>query len=103
MRIQRNPLVVVLLFLSLFGGFATASYAAPVSADVATQSQVVNINSASAEELAQKLNGIGASKAKAIVEYREKIGKFVSIDQLTEVKGIGKATVDKNRAVLSLK
>ncbi|OOH90815.1 transporter [Pasteurellaceae bacterium 15-036681] len=57
----------------------------------------VNINSATAAELQSKLTGIGAKKAEAIVEYREKHGKFVNIEQLTEISGIGKATLDKNR------
>ncbi|WP_207479324.1 ComEA family DNA-binding protein, partial [Glaesserella parasuis] len=44
-----------------------------------------------------KLVGIGAKKAQAIVEYREKNGKFLNVEQLTEVSGIGKATLEKNR------
>lgn len=54
----------------------------------------VDINKADAKELAT-LKGIGATKAAAIVEYREANGKFGSIDELTKVKGIGKATVEK--------
>ncbi|MGX2949947.1 ComEA family DNA-binding protein [Ursidibacter sp. B-7004-1] len=57
----------------------------------------ININTATASELQDKLVGIGAKKAQAIVEYREKNGKFLNIEQLTEVSGIGKATLDKNR------
>lgn len=63
---------------------------------------VVNINLATAAELQDKLVGIGAKKAQAIVDYREKNGKFVSIEQLTEVSGIGKATLDKNRDRIAL-
>lgn len=58
---------------------------------------LVNLNTATAAEIQDKLVGIGAKKAQAIVEYREKHGKFISIEQLTEVNGIGKATLDKNR------
>ncbi|MDH2924570.1 competence protein ComEA [Nicoletella semolina] len=57
----------------------------------------VNINLASAAEIQDKLIGIGAKKAQAIVEYREKYGKFQSLEQLTEVSGIGKATLQKNQ------
>lgn len=57
----------------------------------------VNINTATAAELQDKLLNIGAKKAQAIVEYREKNGGFKSIEQLTEVSGIGKATLEKNR------
>lgn len=57
----------------------------------------VNINTATAAEIQDKLVGIGAKKAQAIVEYREKNGRFLNAEQLTEVSGIGKATLDKNR------
>ncbi|WP_240623903.1 ComEA family DNA-binding protein [Ahniella affigens] len=60
----------------------------------------ININTASTTEL-ETLNGVGAAKAKAIVEYREKHGPFKSVDQLAEVKGIGEKLVEKNRANLT--
>ncbi|EEW07212.1 conserved hypothetical protein [Vibrio mimicus VM603] len=56
----------------------------------------VNVNTASAEELATLLKGIGLKKAQAIVDYREANGPFISIDDLTKVKGIGEATVRNN-------
>ncbi|KLN66270.1 MULTISPECIES: ComEA family DNA-binding protein [Vibrio] len=62
----------------------------------------VNINTASAQELADLLNGIGLKKAQAIVEYRELHGKFVSAEALTEVKGIGSALVTKNQSRIQL-
>ena len=40
----------------------------------------VNINTASATEIAEALNGIGSSKAQAIVEYREAYGEFSRAD-----------------------
>ncbi len=58
----------------------------------------VNINTADAETIAAELNGVGLSKAKAIVEYRTKHGPFRSVDDLSLVKGIGERTVDKNRS-----
>jgi len=57
----------------------------------------VNINTADATALAAGLNGIGMAKAQAIVEYRQANGPFKSADQLASVKGIGLATVEKNR------
>ncbi len=57
----------------------------------------VNINTATTAELKDKLIGVGTKKAQAIVEYREKNGKFLTIEQITEVSGIGKKTLEKNR------
>ncbi len=58
---------------------------------------VVDINTATEEELAHELSGIGPVKARRIVEYREKIKGFVSVEQLMEVKGIGPKTLARNR------
>ncbi len=61
----------------------------------------VNINRASIKDLAA-LKGVGEKKAIAIVQYRTKVGKFKSVDQLAEVKGIGPSIVEKNRKNISL-
>ena len=63
----------------------------------------VNVNSADAEKIAAELKGIGISKAAAIVAYREQNGPFKTVEQFTEVKGIGLKTVEKNRAEILLK
>lgn len=62
----------------------------------------VDINHASAVEIAEALNGVGAAKAEAIVAYREQHGAFKSADQLAEVRGIGLKTVEKNRDRIAL-
>ena len=54
----------------------------------------VNVNSASAEEIAAALKGVGMSKANAIVEHRESNGDFTSVEQLLDVKGIGMKTLE---------
>ena len=64
------------------------------------QSSKVNLNAADAETLRRDLFGIGASKAKAIIAYRESNGPFTGVDELLEVKGIGKALLEKNRGRL---
>jgi competence protein ComEA len=56
---------------------------------------VVNINTATAEQL-QQLPGVGSTKAQAIVKYRQK-QSFKSVDDLVKVKGIGKALLSKIR------
>ena len=57
----------------------------------------VNINTASAEEIAAALNGIGPSKAQAIVDYRETYGDFSRADEIVFVRGIGTSTYEKNK------
>lgn len=64
--------------------------------------EAVNINTASAEEIAGGLKGIGPSKAEAIVAYREANGSFLHADELVNVKGIGIRTVDQNRGLILL-
>lgn len=78
--------------------------ASPAVVQVAQAAEVakVNLNSADAETLERELLGIGMVKAKAIVEYRDANGPFVSVDELLEVKGIGNATLEKNRDKLTI-
>lgn len=61
------------------------------------QDMNVDINTASAEQLAEVLDGVGATKSQAIVAYREKNGDFEHIDELVNVRGIGLRTLDQNR------
>ena len=58
------------------------------------QQEKINLNTASESQLLS-VNGIGPTKAKSIVEFREQHGKFESVDQLKEVKGIGAKTLEK--------
>ena len=67
----------------------------------AQMAKPININTASVEEL-QLLKGVGEAKAKAIVEYRLVNGKFKSIDELTQVSGIGEKLLEQNRSALVL-
>ena len=57
----------------------------------------VNVNTADAETIAAELQGVGLTKAQAIVEYRETHGPFESPDDLSLVRGIGERTVEINR------
>lgn len=61
----------------------------------------VSLNQATVGEL-ETLPGIGPSKAAAIINYREEFGKFKSIDELTNVSGIGEKTLEKLRDSLEL-
>ncbi len=64
--------------------------------------QPVNVNTATAEEIAEALKGVGMSKAEAIVSYRTEHGDFKHADELVNVKGIGIRTVDINREYILL-
>lgn len=57
----------------------------------------VNINTADAETLALALDGVGMAKARDIIVYREQNGEFKTVDDLQKVRGIGKATMERNR------
>lgn len=62
----------------------------------------VNLNTADALTLQQELFGVGALKAQAIVAYRESNGPFASVDELLEVKGVGKSILERNRDKLEV-
>lgn len=56
----------------------------------------VNINEADATTLSKMLDGVGMRKARDIIAYREKNGRFFLAAELAAVKGIGRTTVMKN-------
>jgi competence protein ComEA len=62
----------------------------------------VNINQADAATIAKSLDGIGQSRAQAIVDWRTAHGPFKKADELRRVKGIGKATIERNRDAILL-
>ena len=62
----------------------------------------VDINTADAATIAKELQGIGLSRAQAIVAYREKNGAFRSADELRKIKGIGAKVLEKNRAFIKV-
>lgn len=57
----------------------------------------VDVNTADAETISAELQGVGISKAIAIVEYRKANGPFQKAEDLALVKGIGERTVEINR------
>ncbi len=77
--------------------FSLALIALPMLATAA-----VNINQADANTIAEGVTGIGPSKAVAIVHYREQNGGFKSLDELTQIRGIGEKTLQKIRPQISL-
>lgn len=64
-------------------------------------STLININTATAEEL-QQLPGIGPAYAGRILEWRVQNGRFTSIDQLIEIRGIGEKRLENIRPLVTL-
>lgn len=62
----------------------------------------VNINTADANTISANLKGIGKVRAKAVIDYRKIHGDFASAKSLTQVKGIGSKTVEKNKSDILL-
>jgi competence protein ComEA len=81
---------------------ASAAQEKATPAAPATSAALVNINTADAQTLAAGLKGVGEARAAEIVRYRETYGPFASAEELEEVKGIGKSTLDMNRDVITL-
>jgi competence protein ComEA len=79
-----------------------AALAALVVSSIATAAPV-NINTASAAQIAEALNGIGLSKAQAIVDYRESYGLFTAADEIVFVRGIGDSTFENNKGDILVK
>lgn len=94
--------VVALGLGAAFPSWAAETAAAKTSVATEQQQALVNINTASAEQLATGLVGVGPAKAQAIVAYREANGPFTDKTQLLEVKGIGQAIFDKNQSKIGL-
>jgi competence protein ComEA len=79
----------------------------PVFAEDTTTTQenvilYVDINTASAEKMADLLKGVGLKKAQAIVDYRTEYGAFSAPEDLLNVSGIGPSTLEKNRLIIRI-
>ena len=80
--------------------FALIAAASTMASAGETQTQAVNINTATVAELAY-LPGIGPSKAEAIVKYR-KVRPFKKIEHIMRVKGIGRKSFRKMRPFICI-
>ena len=80
---------------------APAPAPAPASAPAAGRSDLININTAGVSELV-RLPGVGASRAQAIIDYRTQNGPFRSIEDLVRVSGIGPATMNNVRSMITV-
>jgi competence protein ComEA len=95
-----KKLISGLLVLSALAIQTPAVHAQPADSETAqanegtSQQQRIDLNSATVEQLIT-LPGVGQSKAKAIIKYREEVGPFLEVAQLTQVKGIGEKMLNK--------
>ncbi len=84
-------------------GDTSKTMSPPMKNDVSDNSTPkVNINTATAEQLAKALQGIGMKKAEAIINYREQYGVFTNLEQLKEVPGIGPVFLERNLFKMTL-
>ncbi len=82
---MKRQFLTMLMLVMLLGSFSVFA------------GKPVNVNKASAQMLAESLEGIGAVKAKQIVDYRIKHKlAFKTLNDLGKVKGIGSKTLKKN-------
>lgn len=78
-----------------------AAYALLIRQQSTAKNAPININTASQSQLVQ-LTGVGHNTAAAIIAYREQHGGFSSVDELSKVRGVGAATINKNRHRLTV-
>lgn len=78
-----------------------ASVGAPESSSTTNGEGKINLNQASASDL-QKIDGIGAKRAEAIIKYRTEHGSFKQVDDLKNISGIGEKTLAKLKAKVTV-
>ncbi|MEM7564638.1 MAG: helix-hairpin-helix domain-containing protein [Pseudomonadota bacterium] len=83
--------------VTYLAAFAALSFSSLIAA------APVNINTASAAEIAESLKGIGLTKAQAIVDYRENYGVFSQADEIIFVRGVGESIYQKNKEDILVK
>lgn len=90
----KNVLVFVRNIISIISVLLWSTFAMAIP---------VNINQADAETIADALAGIGEKTAVKIVEYRKANGLFKAVEELTNIKGIGKKKLAKIKQDVKLK
>jgi competence protein ComEA len=98
--ILRNRVKNQMVGLLVAAGLGVCAVAAGATEGGAGSPPAINLNTASAGEL-EGLPGVGEARAKAIIAVREKRGGFKTVDELVEVKGIGKAALEKLRPLVT--
>jgi comEA protein len=100
-RLAARTVVLVALIVGAQAWLVAQQKAQPAKGDAPAASAVVNLNTATAEQL-DSLPGIGAKVAARIIEYRQKNGPFKKIEDLMNVRGIGEKNFLKIRNRLTV-
>ena len=83
-----KALICALLTSTLLFNTSLAFAEPTVTTEAVAIQQVIHLNKSTIDDLVT-LKGIGHKKAQAILAYREQVGAFKSIEDLTKVKGVG--------------
>lgn len=103
MSLKRYVFVITSILILLSTSVMAAEPADKTRAMMVTADyHPVNINQASAPQIAAALKGVGLKTATAIVAYRKANGPFKTADSLMSVKGVGRRTLVKNEGVIAL-
>lgn len=99
---MKRYLSMFVLFVAVsLVGFTPVTVLAANSSSVKQVAEIVHLNQATAEQL-QILPGVGPALSERIVDYRTEHGPFNSVEQLTEVKGVGEAKLSKIKSQLTV-
>jgi competence protein ComEA len=91
---MKSILFVVTLAIAIL---SSSVYAAP------PMQPKINLNTANVQQLIQTVKGIGKKRAEAIIHYRETHGQFKSVEDLANVRGLGKSFVQSHKTQLQEK
>jgi len=87
--------------IALSASTASAQARPGASQPVATAAAPVNLNTATAEQLAT-IPGVGEKTAERIIEYRQKNGSFKKIEELMNVRGVGEKSFLKMKPLITV-
>ena len=94
MKLTRHIALLLLTICITLGSFSPFS--------LAQSTLPININTATAVELAEAIDGVGEVRAAAIISLREELGGFTMLEQLLDVKGISEVTLARIRSIIVL-
>jgi competence protein ComEA len=94
MKLTRTIALLLLSTLITLGSFSPLS--------LAEGTLPLNINTATAVELAEAIDGVGEVRAAAIIALREQLGGFTKLEQLLDVNGISDITLSRISSIIVL-